>query len=58
MNPQELVNQEIKGHAGNFRLMTSMEDLTINMRYYLTKIQFNPYKVMAYFQKNSVKYAA
>ncbi len=58
INPQELVNQEIKGHASNFRLMTSMQDLTINLRYYLTKIQCNPYKVMSYFQKDSVKYAS
>ena len=58
INPQELVNQEIKSHASNFRLMTSMQDLTVNMRYCLTQIQFNPFKVMAYFQKESVKYAA
>ena len=58
LNPQELVNQEIKGHAGNFKIMTSMEDLTINMRYYLTKIQFNRYKIKAYFQKKSVRYSS
>lgn len=58
MNPQELVNQEIKGHPGNFRLMTSMEDLAINLRYYLTQIQFNSFKIRAYFQKESVKYAS
>lgn len=58
LNPQELVNQEVKGQASNFRLMTSMEDLTINLRYYLTKIQFNPWKIINYFKKDSVSYAA
>jgi len=58
MNPQELVNQDIKSNAGNFKLMTSMQDLTINLRYYLTQIQFNSYKIQSYFQKDSVKYAA
>jgi len=58
MNPQELVNQEIKGHASNFKLMTSMEALTKNLRRYLNKIQFNPLKIKSYFQKKSVSYAA
>ena len=58
MNPQELVNQEVKGHASDFRLVRSMNDLTINLRYYLTKIQFNTWKVMNYFNKPSVQYAA
>lgn len=57
MNPQELVNQEIKGHASNFRLMTCLNDLTINLRLYLTRIQFNPCKIMNYFKKESVAYA-
>lgn len=58
MNSQELVNQEVKGHVGNFRLMTSLEDMTINLSYYLTCIQFNPHKIMNYFKKDSVAYAA
>ena len=58
LNPQELVNQEIKGHSSNFKLMTSMEALSINLRCYLTKIQFNRYKIKAYFQKDSVRYAS
>jgi len=58
MNPQELVNQEVKSQASNFRLVASMNDLTINLRYYLTKIQFNQWKIMGYFKKDSVRYAA
>jgi transposase len=57
MNPQELVNQEVKAHANNFRAVRKLEDLTINVRYYLTKLQFNPFKVMGYFKKKEVLYA-
>ncbi len=58
MNPQELVNQEVKGHAGNYLLMNCMESLKIHLRYSLTKIQFDPGKIMRYFSKESVAYAA
>jgi len=58
MNPQELVNQEIKSHAGNFKMMTSLKDLTINSRYHLARIQFSLWKIMNYFKKASVVYAA
>ncbi len=58
MNPQELVNQDVKASANNFRSLMSMEDLTINVRYYLTKIQFDPYKVMSFFKKKEVQYAS
>lgn len=58
MNPQELVNQDIKANANNFRPLTKLEDLTINVRYYLTKIQFNEAKIMNFFKKKEVIYAA
>ena len=58
MNPQELVNQDIKANSNNFRSLKSINDLTINLRYYLTKIQFNPYKIMNYFTKDNVVYAS
>jgi transposase len=58
LNPQELVNQEVKANANNFRVLRSIEDLTVNVRYYLTKLQFNPFKVMNYFKKPEVAYAA
>jgi transposase len=58
MNPQELVNQDVKANSNNFRALKSVNDLTINLRYYLTQIQFNQYKIMNYFTKNEVAYAA
>ena len=58
MNPQELVNQDVKANSNNFRALKSINDLTINLRYYLTQIQFNQFKIMNYFTKKEVAYAA
>lgn len=58
LNPQELVNQEIKAHANNFRIVKSLSDLTSNLRVSLTGIQFNFFKIINYFNKKSVSYAA
>ncbi len=58
LNPQELVNQEVKGHANNFHIIKSAQDLSSNLRSYLAKIQFNACKIINYFKKKSVSYAA
>jgi transposase len=58
MNPQELVNQDVKANSGNFKPVKSMSDLTTNLRYYLTKIQFNEYKIRNFFAKPELIYAA
>nr|WP_160116243.1 transposase [Legionella busanensis] len=58
LNPQELVNQDVKANCNHFRALKTIEDLTINIRYYLTKIQFNPDKIMSFFKKKEVAYAA
>ena len=58
MNPQELVNQDVKANSNNCRALKCVNDLTINLRYYLTRIQFNQFKIMKYFTKKEVAYAA
>jgi transposase len=58
LNPQELVNQDVKANSGNFRSIKCIDDLTINVRYYLTKIQFNEFKIMNFFTKKEVTYAS
>ena len=58
MNPQELVNQDVKANSNNFKALKSLKDLTINLRYYLTKIQSDEYKIMNFFTKKEVSYAA
>jgi transposase len=57
INPQELVNQEVKAHANNFKVVRKLDDLMTNVRYYLTKLQCNPFKVINYFRKKEVVYA-
>lgn len=58
MNPQELVNQDVKANANNLRALKSLKELTINLRCYLTQIQSNEFKIRNYFNKNEVRYAA
>ena len=58
LNPQELVNQDVKANANHFQVMRSLEDLKTNVRYYLTKIQFNEFKIRNFFRKDEVLYAA
>lgn len=58
LNPQELVNQDIKGNANNFKPLKNLQNLTINVRSYLTKIQQNEWKIRSFFKKKEVSYAA
>lgn len=58
MNPQELLNQDVKANANHFKPLTSLKNLTINVRYYLTKVQFDEFKIMGFFKKKEVAYAA
>ena len=51
MNPEELVNQDVKANANNFRLLKTIDDLKINVRSYLSKIQFNELKIRNFFKK-------
>jgi hypothetical protein len=52
------VNQDVKANANNFRPIKAKEDLLINVRYYLTKIQFDEFKIRKFFTKDETKYAA
>jgi transposase len=58
LNPQELVNHDVKANANHFQVIRSLEDLKTNVRYYLTKIQFNEFKIRNFFKKKEVAYAA
>ena len=58
MNPQELVNQDVKANSNNFKPIKCLEDLTINLRCYLTNIQFDQFKIMKFFTKKETAYAA
>lgn len=58
MNPQELVNQDVKANSNNFRALKTLKDLTINLRCYLGQVQGDQFKIMNYFNKKEVVYAA
>ncbi len=50
---------EVKANACLYKLLRTVEDLLlINIRTYLTRIQFNKFKIMNFFKKNETKYAA
>ena len=52
------MNQDVKANANNFLALKALKDLMINLRYYLTKIQFNEFKIRDYFTKKEVRYSA
>jgi transposase len=58
LNPEELVNQDVKANANNFKPVRTAADLAINVRYYLTKVQFNQFKIRNFFKKLEVAYAS
>jgi transposase len=58
LNPQELVNQDLKANANNFKSLKSVENLAINVRSYLTQIQHDEWKIRSFFKKKEVAYAA
>ena len=58
LNPQELVNQDVKSNATTFRLIKNMHNLTYSLRLYLKRIQLNPSKIRNFFLKKEVRYAA
>ncbi|STX81734.1 Uncharacterised protein [Legionella busanensis] len=58
LNPQELVNQDVKANACLVKPVRCVDDLLINIRLYLTKIQFNEFKIFNFFKKSETKYAA
>jgi transposase len=58
LNPEELVNQDVKANANNYKPVKTAKDLAANLRYYLTKVQFNEFKIRSYFTQHDVAYAS
>ena len=58
LNPEELVNQDVKANANNYKPVKTAKDLSTNLRYYLTKVQFNESKIRSYFTQKDVAYAS
>ena len=58
LNPDELVNQDVKANALKHKLIHKVEDLNKKLRSYLYSLQRNKQKVRNFFKKECVKYAA
>jgi transposase len=58
LNPDELLNQDVKSNAVGRRRAKDQADLIMNVRSYLRGTQRRPQIVRNYFQKPEVRYAA
>ena len=58
LNPDELLNQDVKSNAVGRLRARNRQELVANTRGYLWSCQRHPYIVRRYFQKKHVRYAA
>jgi len=58
MNPDELLNQDVKANVAGRKRAKNLAELKSNLRSYLFGTQKNPEIVKDYFQKKEVAYAA
>jgi len=57
LNPDELLNQDVKSNAVGRRRATDKQDMMANVRGYLRSTQKQPWIVKKYFHASSVQYA-
>jgi transposase len=57
LNPDELLNQDVKSNAVGRRRAIDQADLILNVRGYLRSTQKMPHVVRSYFQEKHVRYA-
>lgn len=58
LNPDELLNQDVKSNAVGRKRAKTKQELKLNLLSYLFKRQKSPHIVRSYFQKKEVLYAA
>jgi transposase len=58
LNPDELLNNDVKTNSVGRRRAADIEELTSNVRNYLRSVQKRPSKVRSYFNHPDVRYAA
>jgi transposase len=58
LNPDELLNQDVKSNAVGRQRPTTQTEMIDNLRSYLRSTQKQPHVVKNYFQHDSVNYAA
>ena len=57
LNPDELLNQDVKSNAYKHKLISTTKELKKALHSYLRKIQNNRQKVMNFFKKKQVRFA-
>ena len=57
LNPDELLNQDVKSNAYKHKLISSTKELKKTLYSYLRQIQNNSQKVMNFFKKEQVRFA-
>ena len=58
LNPDELLNQDVKSNAVGRRRPSDQEELIADVRSYLRSTQCQPHIVRRYFEEENVNYAA
>ena len=58
LNPDELLNQDVKSNAVGRKRAKNLSELKRNLRQYLFGTQKSPHIVRSYFQKSEVSYAS
>jgi len=58
LNPDEMLNQDVKSNAVGRRRAKSQSEMTGDVRRYLHTCQKHPQKIKGYFQEKHVRYAA
>ncbi|HDZ61612.1 MAG TPA: IS630 family transposase, partial [Nitrospirae bacterium] len=58
LNPDEMLNQDVKSNAVGRRRAYHQDELVSNLRSYLRSRQKKPYIVRNYFNEEHVRYAA
>jgi len=58
LNPDELLNQDVKSNAVGRRRPADQDDMVANVRGYLRSTQRQPHIVQSFFQEENVRYAA
>lgn len=58
LNPDELLNQDVKSNAVGRRRPSNKDEMVLNVRSYLRSTQRQPHIVRSYFNHDDVRYAA
>lgn len=58
LNPDEFLNRDLKKNVHSAKAPRNLDQLKVNVKSFMTKLQKSPDRVVKYFQGSTVKYAA